>query len=127
MSHYQIYIVYQYGSPKSLYSNFDPNPGVPIAAEGRGASGAEVQSTKEDRIEVGVQSTAQDRTGAEAEARNGTKGLQIGGETVTRQSGVRNGTREGLQMCGETVTHHLLPEGAGRIIVGSENIVNLSN
>ena len=75
MSHYQIYIVYQYGSPKSLYSNFDPNPGVPIAAEGRGASGAEVQSTKEDRIEVGVQSTAQDRTGAEAEARNGGSGF----------------------------------------------------
>ena len=82
--------------PSPSTTNFDPNPGVPITAEGRGASGAEVQSTIEDRIEVGVQSTAKDRTGAEAGVRNGTKGLQIGGETVT---------------------NHLLPEGAGRILV----------
>ena len=82
--------------PSPSTTNFDPNPGVPITAEGRGASGVEVQSTTEDRIEVGVQSTAKDRTGAEAGVRNGTKGLQIGGETVT---------------------NHLLPEGAGRILV----------
>ena len=64
----------------------DPNPGVPIAAGGRDASGVRVQGTKEDRTEVGVQSTGKDHTGAEAGARNGTIDLQIGGETVTHPS-----------------------------------------